>query len=231
MRQPREFAAATESATEWKHAGRAGVQGYGVMAVPFGSGHVLGLRNWTATSNGTPLRSIWHRFPDGSWEFVEDGAVGPVTCSVWFGETPKEQRRSVPLTITWTGPRSFEVTAEDGSLDWKLEVAPTAVTRMMSAMASVIPLALWTSPLFLRVMGVMATLMMGSGRMGLVGESPNGKRFLANPLRVWRVTSSSAVIDGVDIGAPAPLDPQAALGDFLMPQHGIFAMGRVFQPE
>ena len=64
---------------------RDGVAGYGVMAVTFDSGHILGLRNWTSTSAGTPMKSIWHRFPDGRWEFVEEGAACPLTCSVWFG--------------------------------------------------------------------------------------------------------------------------------------------------
>ena len=41
------------------------VSGYGVMGLPFSSGHVLGLRRWTAASIGDAFTSIWHRDPAG----------------------------------------------------------------------------------------------------------------------------------------------------------------------
>lgn len=106
------------------------------------SGHVLGLRNWTSTSAGSPIKSIWHRFPDGRWEFVEEGAVCPVTCSVWFG-SGRPSRHDAGVRISWTGPRSLPVTTDDGYLAWGLTVRPTPVTRLVSGVPSRIPLALW----------------------------------------------------------------------------------------
>ena len=50
----------------------------------------------------------------------------------------------------------------------------------------------------------------------------------ANPRRIWRVVEASATIRGEDAGPPAPLPEQARIGDFWVPQRGIFAMGRVF---
>jgi hypothetical protein len=41
------------------------------------------------------------------------------------------------------------------------------------------------------------------------------------------VAESSAAIRGEPAGDPAPLEQQARLGDFWLPQQGIFAMGRV----
>jgi len=42
------------------------------------------------------------------------------------------------------------------------------------------------------------------------------------------VVDTAASINGADAGPPAPLAEQARLGDFWIPQQGIFAMGRVF---
>jgi len=61
-----------------------------------------------------------------------------------------------------------------------------------------------------------------------LGVDAAGLPLDANPQRIWRVVDSSARIKGQDIGPPAPLREQARLGDFWIPQQGIFAMGRVF---
>lgn len=42
------------------------------------------------------------------------------------------------------------------------------------------------------------------------------------------MTSSHAVVDGQELGPIGPLDEQAHLRDFYIPQRGIFAVGRVF---
>jgi hypothetical protein len=41
---------------------------------------------------------------------------------------------------------------------------------------------------------------------------------------IWLIAESRATIQRVDPGAPAPLPKQAILGDFRIPQRGIFAI-------
>jgi hypothetical protein len=77
-------------------------------------------------------------------------------------------------------------------------------------------------------MGAVASSTLGVGKVGLTGLTTRGQPFDANPLRIWRVVDASATVNGQDIGPPAPLPEQAHLGDFWIPQQGIFAMGRVF---
>src|SRR6516225_7984354 len=60
------------------------VSGYGVMGLPFRSGHVLGLRRWTASSVGDRFTSIWHRNPEGRWTFYESVSCD-IACSRYFG--------------------------------------------------------------------------------------------------------------------------------------------------
>lgn len=205
------------------------VSGYGVMGVPFASGHVLGLRRWTSSSVGEPFTSIWHRRPDGTWRFLESmtsEVACTVACSRWFGRGAGE---SVPaaIRIGWDSPHDLHVTTADGAVDWRLSLTSTPVTRFMNAAGAVLPARAWTSKPVLTAMGGMATLLMRAGRIRLVGETANAQRFMANPWRTWRVTSSSATVDGLPLGEPAALPQQARLGDFWIPQRGVFAMGRV----
>jgi uncharacterized protein YndB with AHSA1/START domain len=226
MRSPRDRATAAETDPSLPPGSAERVSGYGVMGLPFASGHVLGLRRWTASSVGEPFTSIWHRRPDGRWRFLES-APSEVACSRWFGAGVQE---SVPATIeiTWDSPHDLHVRTADGAVDWTLRLASSPMTRLMSAAGATMPLRAWTSPRVLGAMGGFATRTLGVGRVGLRGLTANGQDFLANPERIWRVTDATAVVDGYDVGAPAPLAEQDRLGDFWIPQRGIFAMGRVF---
>ena len=69
MATPREVAGALEDAPGRLDAQRERFRGYGVMGLPFESGHVLGLRRFPVSSIGPDYTSIWHRSPDGRWSF------------------------------------------------------------------------------------------------------------------------------------------------------------------
>lgn len=81
------------------------VSGYGVMGLPFRSGHVPGLRRWTASSVGERFTSIWHRNPEGSWTFYESVDCD-VACSRYFG-FDVERAKVVPINADWDGPGTF----------------------------------------------------------------------------------------------------------------------------
>lgn len=103
-----------------------------------------------------------------------------------------------------------------------------AASRAMSAMGSVIPLAAWRSGLVLRAMGAVAGRVLGVGKVQLTGTTSNRQHFDANPLRIWYVIDSHAVVEGENLGPVGPLAEQAHMADFYFPQRGIFAVGRVF---
>lgn len=225
MRPPREYAEESERHPQLPPGSEERVAGYGVMGQTFESGHVLGLRRWTASSVGEQFTSIWHREPDGSWHFYES-AQPQFACSRWFGHGVQESV-VVPIDVSWNGPTQLRVTAE-GRVDWRLTLAASPMTRMMNAMGGGMPIAAWRSTAMLRAMGAMASATLGVGKVSMTGLTANGLPFDANPLRIWRVVDATATINGMDAGPPAPLPQQARLGDFWIPQRGIFAMGRVF---
>lgn len=200
------------------------------MGLPFSSGHVLGLRRWTASSVGDGFTSIWHRDPSGAWTFYESvgtGTTGPLACSRYFGAAVGRVEVG-PIDLDWETGDRLHIRTADGLVDWTVEVGSTVATRLFSAMGRVTPEAAWRSTAALRVMGVMATRLLGAGRLQLTGQTSNAQHFDANPKRIWFVTSSRAFVRGVDLGEPGPLVEQARMADFYFPQRGIMAVGRVF---
>ena len=225
MKSPREHALESEQHPVLPPGAEERVSGYGVMGQPFASGHVLGLRRWTASSVGDRFTSIWHREPDGTWHFYES-AQPELACSRWFGHGVQEST-VVDIDVTWEADDVLHVTSP-GLVDWRLTLGSSPMTRVMSGVGRALPLGAWRSPAMLRTMGAVASRTLGVGKVGLTGLTANGLPFDANPRRIWRVVDATAALSGQDVGPPAPLPEQARLGDFWVPQGGIFAMGRVF---
>jgi hypothetical protein len=226
MRTPAQFARAVENQPVLPPGDGERVSGYGVMGLPFASGHVLGLRRWTASSVGDQFTSIWHRNPAGRWTFYESTDC-EVACTRYFG-AEVERVREGPIDLVWKGPDRLFVRTGDGAVEWEIETGSTAATRMMSSIGSVLPLAAWRSGLVLKAMGATAGRVLGVGKVQLTGTTSNRQHFDANPLRIWYVTASHAVVEGEDLGPVGPLAAQAHMADFYFPQRGVFAMGRVF---
>jgi hypothetical protein len=226
MKTPAHYAQAVEARPVLPPGDGERVSGYGVMGLPFASGHILGLRRWTASSIGDRFTSIWHRDASGRWTFYESTA-SEIACTRYFGADVARVQEG-PIDLEWEAPNRVHVRTADGAVDWDIVVGATAMTRLMSAMGSVVPLAAWRSGPVLRAMGATAGRLLGAGNVQLTGATSNRQHFDANPLRIWFVTKSHAVVEGEDLGPIGPLDQQAHMADFYFPQRGILAIGRVF---
>ena len=200
--------------------------GYGVMGLPFSSGHVLALRRFPVTSVGPGYTSVWHRDPRGEWTFYSTAAAH-LGCSRYFGMNALASIQT-DVRISWTAPARFRVFVPAAALEWDVAVGQTRATQIMNAVAALLPGAAWRSPTFLAAMGRMAGPFLGVGRVGLQGRVPNGQRFVANPRVLFRVLESRAALKGIDLGSPGPVAPQAQLGDFWIPQRGMFAIGGAY---
>ncbi|MDQ0757115.1 hypothetical protein [Arthrobacter sp. B3I4] len=204
--------------------------GYGVMGVPFSSGYVLALRHFAASSVGPGYTSVWIRDPAGAWTMHSTTAPA-FSCPRYFGSVLASASTS-GITVRWRNDYSFTVEGGDGlDLSWDVTLHATPVTRLMSAVAGSVPEGLWRSPTFLRAMGAVAGPALGAGHIGLTGRVPNGQAFGARPRQMWFVQGSKAHLRGKDLGQVASLPVQDRLGDFWIPQRGIFMIGSsVFEP-
>jgi hypothetical protein len=222
MREPAEMVEDIERRSEPPPGEEERFFGYGVMGLPFTSGHVLGLRRFPASSIGPGYRSVWHRDPHGRWTFYQDQPA-ELACTRYFGSAVDEVRDG-PIRIDWSGPRSFAVRA--GDLEWTVEVGSTPVTRLFNAVGGILPARAWRSRPVLDAMSRVAGTALRAGRVRLTGAAPNGQRFVANPLTMWVATGSRATVGGRDLGEMGPAPEQARLGDFCIPQRGVFVIGR-----
>jgi len=111
-RAPRGFAAASIKTPGLPDGTEERFAGYGVMGLPFRSGHYRALRHFPASSIGPGFRAVWHRDPHRRWTFYAD-APAEVSCARYFGATSPGGAERVPIDVTWTGPRSLRVTVPD----------------------------------------------------------------------------------------------------------------------
>lgn len=226
MREPAEYAETIERDAATPTGSGERFFGYGVMGLPFRSGHILGLRRFPASSIGPGYRSVWHRDPSGRWTFYQDQPA-ELACTRYFGAEVEEVREGA-VAITWTGPRSFDVSAGGGDLAWTVQLASTPVTRILNGIGALLPDRAWHSPPVLATMSRAAGPALHAGRLRLQGVTPNGQHFVANPLHIWIARDSSARVHGSDLGAMGPAPEQAHLGDFAIPQRGVFVVGRAY---
>lgn len=196
--------------------------GFGVLGLTFRGGDCLALRVMTRTSLGPGYRAVWHRAPGGAWHmFVTTDPEH--SCPRYFSAAATYER--VPgIDLSWVDPVRLQVRIA-GVLDWDLLLRATPATRAMSALGGALPDAARRSDPILGAMGPMARPMLRTGRMRMVGAAPNRQRFQVVPTRIWRVAASTASIGGRDLGPIGPLARQIRLGDFWMPQHGLFYVG------
>ena len=198
--------------------------GYGVMGLTFSTGHVLAMRRFPVTSVGPGYTSVWLRRPSGSWTIYADAAPD-VSCARYFGAA-LEEAVQCDVGVDWTGDTSFTVTiGQDVDLAWDVELGATPLTAAMSAVMTALPNKILSNKAFLKTMGSAAGPMLSAGHLGLTGSVPNHQGFRAKPRRMWFISRSTATLDGKDLGRPQPLQVQSRLGDFWIPQRGIFVIG------
>jgi hypothetical protein len=198
--------------------------GYGVMGLTFSSGHVLAMRRFPVTSVGPGYTSVWLRRPSGSWTIYAD-APPQVSCARYFSAHLKSAVQC-PITVTWTGDSTFSVRIDgDVDLKWDLKLASTLVTRAMTVALTAAPSSFLENKKVLKAMGAASGPVLRAGRLRLTGTVPNGQEFRAKPRRMWFVSQSSAALAGRNFGRLKPLRVQTRLGDFWIPQRGIFVIG------
>jgi len=199
--------------------------GYGVMGLPFSSGHVLALRRFPASSIGPAYTSVWHRSPDEKWVFWQD-QPDDQSCPRYFATAASGTRR-LDVELSWPTESTLQVDVPDVGLVWTSQLSSTPVTHALNAVGRVLPGPAWRSRPLLAAIGPVAGRALGAGKVGMAGMTPNDQSFIANPVRMWVIDASSAQLGDEDFGPVGPLGEQARLGDFWFPQRGVFAVGRV----
>lgn len=197
--------------------------GFGVVGLPFASGHVLAFRRMTASSLGPAYTTVWHRDAYGRWTFFTD--VEPdLSCPRFFGEALEEVVVG-EIELSWDGPFELSLRIPETRFQWGVRLSSDFLTRGMSTLGRMVPRALWRSERVLSLLGAAGGRLLRLGNLALTGMSPNHQRFRAAPRLLWKVEATAAILDSQDLGEMAPLPEQARLEDLWIPNAGILAFG------
>jgi hypothetical protein len=224
--EPRKLVEQLEAAASLPPGSEERFNGYGVMGLPFRSGHILAMRRFPASSVGPGYTSVWHRTPNGDWLFY--ATVSPrEACTRFFGAIASAAIET-EIRLVWSTPFRLHIAMPSLSFEWEITAEATTATRLMNTAGRLLPNVAWRRSAMLAVMSKLAEPLLGVGRVGLHGRVPNGQRFIANPRVLWALIESRARLAGKDFGSPGPVQPQARLGDFWIPQRGMLAIGQAY---
>ena len=143
--EPREYALRTEDARVAEDEREEAFSGYGVMGLPFASGHVLGVRRFPASSIGPGYFSVWHRDPDGRWDLYAD-VEAMLSCNRFFGAAVAGFKQT-EIRVSWPESHSLVVEMPAEEFRWEATLKATPSTRLMNAMGAVMPEPFWKSRL------------------------------------------------------------------------------------
>lgn len=203
------------------------VRGWGVMGLPFDSGHVLALRVFPQGSF-SPYRTVWHRSPTGDWSIYVDGPSADVACPRYYGAACSRIAHA-SIRLSWTGPRSLHVSVDDPSLEWELTAARSLRLGLLNPISAALPLWTWRPPSLLRARERLAQAL-GMGELSLSGVMPSGHVGVLMPQRMHFVDEASATLQGVDLGSPTRAEVNPTIGSVPLPARGVLAIGQAMWP-
>lgn len=199
------------------------VKGWGVFGLPFQSGHVLALRVFPE-NDFAPYRALWHRDPLGKWAIYVDGPRLDTACPRYYGAAC-DHTAHAQIRLAWTGPASLHVTMDHPAVDWTLRADSNPLLDGLNALSAALPLATWRPRLLLLAREATARAL-GMGHLKLSGVMPSGHVGILMPERMFFVEESAAICDGLDLGRPAHLGDNPAIGKVPLPARGVLAIGR-----
>jgi len=199
------------------------VKGWAVFGLPFDSGHVLALRVFPQNDFG-PYRALWHRDPGGRWSIHVDGPRLDTACPRYFGAACHITGYA-QIGLTCAGPATLSVTMDSPALEWTLTATSTRILALLNTMSAAMPLATWRLRSLVRARERLASTL-GMGQLQLTGTMPSGHTGTLMPERMYFIDNSQATLDGVDLGRPARLRANPAIGGIPLPARGVLATGQ-----
>jgi len=198
-------------------------RGYGVMMLPFSSGHLLGLRVFPE-NDFAPYHSVWHRDPDGNWSIYNDGPSLNTTCPRWWGPA-LEHNKLTKIDLMWTGPNDLKVEMKEPQLKWRMKMTDTSLLRWVNAANAAMPLWTWRLKPLVRLREWLAKQTLDMGDIRFAFTTPRGQEAVFITEQLFIIKSSEASWKGEDLGDPVRLEENPTIGDVPLPTRPIFVIG------
>lgn len=220
---PRETAQELEHSRPLPPGGGERVTGYGALALPFERGDILAFRRLVASSIGPPYSAVWHRDPDGRWTFYVD--IEPERSCARYLSAHVERVVVTEIRIAWSAAAELGVSVPAARVDLSLRLGASPATHLLNAMLRLLPERAWASRRAHEAIGALAGSAPDAGSVRFRGITPNGRILQLAPRQIWRIIAGIAVVHGRELGPMGALPRQAELGEYLLPNAGLFAFG------
>lgn len=200
------------------------VRGYGVMVLPFSSGHLLALRV-SPQNPFAPYTSVWHRPPDGEWSIFVDGPSLEIACPRYWGPVA-ERTELANVEVTWTGPSELRVEVDEPSLTWTTSISAPTLRRAANEVNASLPLWTWKPDLLVRAKEWLARRVLGVGDIEFSFGTPSGHDTVLAPEEEYVISDAEAILNGRSLGEPVRLDENPTIGDVRLPTRPSFVFAQ-----
>ncbi len=201
-------------------------RGYGVMMLPFSSGHLLGLRVFPQNVFA-PYCSVWHCTPEGEWSIYNDGPSLQTTCPRWWGPALRHAELT-DIELNWAGPNELQVKMKEPRLEWTMQMAAPSLLKGANAINAAIPLRAWKFKPFVRLQEWLAKQVLDMGNLRFSFVTPSGKDAVVIPQNIYIIRSSQAIWKGSDLGDPVRLSETPHIGKVPLPKDPVFMIGQAY---
>jgi hypothetical protein len=128
--------------SDWK--GYEHYYGYGMMILPFSSGHLLGFRVFPQ-NDFAPYKSLWRCDPKGNWSIYNDGQSPRATCPRWWGPALKHQSLR-GFRLEWVDKNNIRIEMSNPVIVWQIELGAKPLLNVLNTPNAAMPNWKWTYP-------------------------------------------------------------------------------------
>lgn len=221
LRQELEHIASRVEQGQW--AGHEHVRGYGVFGLPLTSGHTLALRVFPI-NDFAPYMTVWHQDPEGTWSIFYDAPRPDTACPRYYGDGAR-MCKSSHIRVEWRSQNELLVQVDAPMLEWSIQVRETPLLKVLNGVSARLPFWTWKHGMLLKPREWIARWL-GMGEIALAGIMPSGHFGILMPQRMYFISRSRAVLDGIDLGEPAKVRSNPKIGQLPLPARGMFAIGQ-----
>src|SRR5262249_14280066 len=161
----------------------------------------------------------------GDWSIFYDAPRPDIACPRYYGAAARQVRRA-HVALTWTAPMALRVGMDAPELAWTFSMATTPLLGLVDAVSPRLPLPPRRPRALLRVREWIARRLLRMGELSLSGIMPSGHYGILMPARIFFITEARAVLDGLDLGAPASVAENPRIGGVSLPARPTFAIGQ-----
>lgn len=198
-------------------------RGWGIVAYPFESGHVLALRV-SPQNDFAPFTSVWHRTPAGAWSIYVDGPRLDTACPRYWSDAT-EHVGFADISVEWSEPCELVVEMPEPALRWTARMAGGPLVRSVNAVTRRLPEAVLRTTPMVRLVERLADRLFDLGDLTLATPVPNGQDALVVTRRLHPIVEGSARLDGEDLGRPATGPVNPTFGEARLPARPVFTVG------